>query len=80
MFYPGWEATVDGHAVPIKVADYLLRGVALPVGRHRIEMRYRASAARSGAIISCLTLCVLVGLIIYARVRRDEQNKSGAEV
>jgi hypothetical protein len=67
MFYPGWEATVDGQAVPIKVADYLLRGVALPVGQHTVEMRYRASAARSGAIISCLTLLLLCALFIYQR-------------
>jgi Bacterial membrane protein YfhO len=67
IFYPGWEATVDGQVAEIKVADYLLRGVALPAGQHTIEMRYRAPAARSGAIISVLTLLLLCALFIYQR-------------
>jgi hypothetical protein len=66
IFYPGWVATVDGQAARIDIADYLLRGMALPAGRHTIEMRYTAPAARTGAIISTLTLCVIVGLCVYA--------------
>jgi hypothetical protein len=38
----------------------------LPPGTHTIEMRYTAPAARTGAIISMLTFCVLVGLCVYA--------------
>jgi hypothetical protein len=62
IFYPGWVATVDGAPARIHLTDYLLRGVAVPAGRHRVEMRYAAPAARNGAIISALTLCCLVAL------------------
>ncbi|MCA1815113.1 MAG: YfhO family protein [Acidobacteria bacterium] len=62
IFYPGWEARVDGRASPILLTDYLLRGVALPPGAHTVEMRYRAPAARNGAIISALTLSLLAAL------------------
>lgn len=67
MFYPGWVATLDGAATRINVADYLLRGVALPAGQHTVEMRYTAPAARTGALISALTLLLLCGLAIYTR-------------
>jgi hypothetical protein len=67
IFYPGWEATVDGQRTRILLTDYLLRGVALPAGHHRIEMRYRAPAARNGAVISACTLLVLAGLTILAQ-------------
>jgi hypothetical protein len=67
IFYPGWEATVDGQRAQIHLADYLLRGIALPSGQHRVEMRYTAPAARNGAVISALTLCLLAGLVDYAR-------------
>jgi hypothetical protein len=70
MFYPGWEASVDGRSGRIHLTDYLLRGVAVPAGRHRVEMRYRANAARHGAILSALTLALIAALAIYARRNR----------
>jgi hypothetical protein len=69
VFYPGWEATVDGQRARILLTDYLLRGVALPAGAHKIEMNYRAPAARNGAIITVLTLLLLGGLEVWARRR-----------
>jgi hypothetical protein len=73
IIYPGWEATVDGRPAQIGVADYLLRSVALPAGRHRVEMRYVAPGARAGACLSALTLGLLAGLAIYARRTRARQ-------
>jgi hypothetical protein len=66
--YPGWEATVDGQQTDIYAADYLLRGVILPAGAHRVEMRYAAPAARNGAVITGLSLLVVIGLL--AKLRR----------
>jgi hypothetical protein len=74
IFYPGWAATIDGQPARISLADFLLRGVALPVGQHRVEMRYVAPAARIGAIISVLTLALLAGLAFYTRRGRKELN------
>jgi hypothetical protein len=68
--YPGWVATVDDQPTPILPTDYLLRGVALPAGRHRVELQYTAPGARIGAIISACTLLLLGGLIGYARRTR----------
>ncbi len=67
MFYPGWVATVDGRPAEIHLTDYLLRGVVVPAGAHRVEMRYTAPAARVGAIISALSLLSLIGLAWQAR-------------
>ena len=64
--YPGWEATIDGQPAEILTADYLLRSVILPEGKHRVEMRYTAPAARRGAIISTLTLLALAGMVIFS--------------
>jgi hypothetical protein len=65
IIYPGWEATVDEAAAHIHATDYLLRGVFVPAGAHRVEMRYRAPAARIGALISACTLLLLCGLALY---------------
>jgi hypothetical protein len=75
MFYPGWEATVDGRPTRIHLTNFLLRGVFVPAGAHRVEMRYRAPAARNGAIISACTLAGLCLLVIFDR--RARRRTSG---
>ncbi len=73
--YPGWVATIDGAKAPIHATDFLLRGVVLPAGVHRVEMRYTAPAARNGAIISVFSLFVMGGLAIHL-LRASRQKRS----
>jgi hypothetical protein len=75
--YPGWEATVDGEAASVHSTNYLLRGVVVPAGEHRIEMRYRAPAARNGAIISVVSLCAFGALLFYSS--KKQRLRAGAE-
>jgi hypothetical protein len=41
LFYPGWQARLDGQPAPIVQANLALRAVAVPPGLHRVEWRYR---------------------------------------
>ncbi|HEX8143153.1 MAG TPA: YfhO family protein [Pyrinomonadaceae bacterium] len=73
--YPGWIATVDGAQATLYTTDFLLRGVAVPAGRHRVVMRYTAPAARNGAFVSLSTLVLLIGLGIYSiKARRAKRG------
>ncbi len=67
MHYPGWVATIDGVKTSIHNTNFLLRGIVAPAGLHRVEMRYRAPEARSGAIISLFTLLLIGALAVYAK-------------
>lgn len=76
-YFPGWEARVDEHLVPIYQADYLLRGVVVPAGTHQIEMTFHAQGAKHGAVVSLLTLAFLGALCIYHR-RTTARTKAPA--
>jgi hypothetical protein len=41
IYYPGWEAYVDGERRPILRANLLFRGVEVAPGHHRVEFRFR---------------------------------------
>ncbi len=73
-FDPGWSATVDGSPQSIVRADYLLRGVGIPVGSHRIVFHYSIVGRELGRTITLITLpCVLLlgmGSFLRQRPRR----------
>ena len=61
LYYPGWQAFVDGSPAPIYRADYAFRGVPVAGGTHVVEFRYRPLSFLAGAMLSGLTLLGLAG-------------------
>jgi hypothetical protein len=57
--YPGWQATIDGEPVKIFQTNYVLRGIAIPPGRHTIELRFNPPSLWLGAVVSLVFLAVL---------------------
>jgi hypothetical protein len=64
LHYPGWKAEVDGEEVDIERVNYLMRGVPLEDGEHRVEFRYEPASWRIGWILSLAGLIVLVLLLV----------------
>jgi hypothetical protein len=69
-FWPGWVAAIDGREVPLWRADYLVRAVPWPAGRHVLEMRYDPPEVRIGWLISIAGLLACIALAVVDR-RRD---------
>lgn len=61
----GWKAFIDGKEAPLVKTNYALRGLALPAGKHAIELRFEPYLYQLGnmlvLICSLLTYGVLLG-------------------
>ena len=75
MIYPGWVATVDGRTTPIHATNFILRGIAVPAGKHRVELRYTAPAARNGALISLFSLGIIGALTVWSRKNTRDSGR-----
>lgn len=62
---PGWQARVDGVRAPIYRVDYLLQGVPVEAGSHRVELTYHLSPLP--ALISLVALAVCVVVLVLGR-------------
>jgi hypothetical protein len=65
--YPGWEVAVDGRPAQRLVVDGMLRGVALPPGKHTVIWSFRPKSFYCGAGISAVSL---VALVVFACRRK----------
>ena len=70
LHYPGWKARLDGRDVPIERVNYVMRGVSLPPGDHRVEFRYEPLSWRVGWIVSLLGSLTLAVILVVAFRRR----------
>ena len=67
---PGWRVRVDGRPAPLVRANVAFRAVAVPAGRHVVDMVYRPTAALVGLVVSGITLAALVLAFAAPFVRR----------
>lgn len=67
--FPGWHASVDGRPAPLYTADYVLRAVPVPAGRHTVSFDYRPASFRLGLYLSLLALSLLVATVVRAGVK-----------
>jgi hypothetical protein len=70
VHFPGWKAWVDGRETEIERVDYLLRGIRVPAGEHRVEFRYEPVSWRAGWIVTGVSAVALAGLTLVGWRRR----------
>jgi hypothetical protein len=62
----GWNAYVDGQAVPHQRVNYLLRGLELPAGEHKVEFRFEPATYIGGEKISLAFNLALLAVVGFA--------------
>ena len=63
IYYPGWQATVDGQSTPLMRADYLLRAICVPDGEHQVVLSYNPLSLKVGLTITTLTVLLIFSVI-----------------
>lgn len=69
-FDAGWTARVDGAPAHLYVADHFLRAVAVPAGRHRIDMAYDAPHVRWPPRLGRIGLALTTMILVFGLLRR----------
>jgi hypothetical protein len=69
VFYPGWQALVNGQSVPIYRINGFMRGVEVPAGTSTVDFKYQPMSVRLGAAMGLAALAgtLLLGLVVFRR-------------
>jgi hypothetical protein len=68
-WHPGWRAYLDGAPTPLLRTNHAFRGVAVPPGDHRVDMRYEPLSLRVGAGVTAVAVIVAIALWLRWRGR-----------
>lgn len=74
-WHPNWRTTVDGTEVYTGRVNGALRGIAVPAGSHRVEMRYRPRSLTAALTASGTALVLLCSLFIHRATTKASRRK-----
>jgi len=66
LYYPGWEALVDGNKASIWKANYAFRAVEVEAGEHEIVFSYRPWAIQLGVPV---LVAAIQGIVLFSSWR-----------
>jgi membrane protein YfhO len=75
QYDPDWRATIDGKPAVIHRVNYLMRGIEIPAGVHRVRLVYMPAALEAGIRISLASAAATIllglgGFLLGRRARR----------
>jgi hypothetical protein len=73
----GWKAFVDDKETPIVKVNYVLRGVVIPSGEHKIRFEFKpssVSAAKTASSTASLLVWLLIGFTGFTLYSNNNKN------
>ncbi|MBQ9641206.1 MAG: YfhO family protein [Bacteroidaceae bacterium] len=74
VYYPGWTATIDGQPAEIGRANYVLRALNVPAGKHEVVFTYDPQSVHTTeniAYTSLALLLLLCGMACFFTLRHS---------
>ena len=69
IYYPkGWNAYIDGALKPHANVNYVLRGLNIPAGKHKIEFKFEPQTYKTAstiAVLGSILVLLTIGLGLY---------------
>jgi hypothetical protein len=78
----GWNAYADGKPVPIVKTDYALRGIPVPVGTKKLELKFQPASYKSGRMvtnIASLVMLIMLGVGLFMEFKRKKTENVSAK-
>lgn len=76
IYYPkGWDAYIDGRLTPHTCVNYVLRGMEIPSGKHKVEFKFEPKAYKTGntiAMIGSILVLIAVGGGLFFATKKKE--------
>jgi uncharacterized membrane protein YfhO len=74
----GWKAFIDGREAPINKVNYVLRGLQVPAGAHKITFRFEPQDYLLGRQLTTIFQIILLALIAAAIFFEWRNNRKTA--
>ncbi len=78
IYYPGWQSTVDGERVEHGRANYILRAMNVPAGKHVVEFRFDPTSlhvTENIAFIAIGLLALAVLIVVFFKVKAYKKSE-----
>ncbi len=75
IYYPGWQAWVDGEPAPVYPANFALRAVYLKAGAHQVRLAFYPTLWTIGLALSGIAWLVLL-VVIFVSWRGSRKSSS----
>lgn len=77
VFYPGWKAYIDGVETEIHKTNYILRGVEVPGGEHKLELKFSPISFKNGLGMSLIGVFLVFGILFLANREGNKFKRQG---
>ena len=80
IYYPkGWKITIDGQPAEMLRANYTLRALPVPAGKHTVEFRFEPTSIKvtdAIAYVALLIMLLTAAWMVFTSYKKNKNEKS----